>query len=316
MAEGPAPAAADPPPGEAGPGSAPREAAEDGGSAGTDDWELQKVAYEEQVRDLAVRLAQEQAARAEDARKAARALRQARAELEAKVEEVRRRGEAEVAAANARAREAEDPRSPRPPGSASTRIGGRRAPPGGGPCRRGPGAGGGPGGRALGAVPRERAADAGRAGGERQRASAQEVELERRRKDSVAVDEMSRHIEAIERECEEQRAMQEANFSVKQARLDEWRAKQKRQNDEATQRNQTLLELEKSLHTRSLERTMGRIARHMAFGDGDVRGDETPTRQVLQRAVLDDVPWMPETPRTGRRHFGLVGEAVVDGPAR
>lgn len=277
-----------------------------------DDWEVQKVAYEEKIRDLAVRLEQEREARAEDVRKAARALKQSRAEMEARIEDVRRRSEAEVAAANARAREAEDTAE-----AALKRVDEEVA-----AVRR----------QAESRVAEARMQTEARVGErseqyresarqmqaaleERQRSSAQEVELERRRKE-LAVDEKRRHVEAIERECEEQRTMQEANFAVKQARLDEWRAQQKKQIDEATQRNRTLIELEKSLHNRSLERTMGRIARHMTFGDGDVRGDETPTRQALQRAVLDDVPWMPETPRTGRRHFGLVGEAVVDGPVR
>jgi hypothetical protein len=120
---------------------------------------------------------------------------------------------------------------------------------------------------------------------QRQRQMEETLFLNGRQK-SQALDEAKRNTSAVEQEATEFRAMMEIEFSRKEARLDEWTAKQRRQNASMEAQHKGMLELEKGLHSRTMERTMQRINRHLEHGDAGTSGKDTPTRQVFRDLPL------------------------------
>jgi len=109
------------------------------------------------------------------------------------------------------------------------------------------------------------------------------------RQKSEALSEAKRHTSAVEQDAVEWKAMMEIEFSRKESRLDEWTAKQRRQNSSLENHHKGMLELEKGLHNRTMERTMQRVNRQLETGDAGSNGRDTPTRQVMQ-----DLPFSPK----------------------
>merc|ERR1719506_1946614 len=90
-----------------------------------------------------------------------------------------------------------------------------------------------------------------------------------------------RHTSAVEQDAKEWKVMMEVELSRKEGRLEDWTTKQRQQNSLVEAHHKGLLELEKGLHNRTVERTMQRINRHLEYGDAGVNGRDTPTRQAL-----------------------------------
>lgn len=108
-----------------------------------------------------------------------------------------------------------------------------------------------------------------------------------------ALDEATRHVDALEQDLGRQRLMEETELARQRGRLDEWRAMQRRQNDTVASHHKGLVDIEKTLHGRTMERTMDRVVRHWKLEDGNVRGRHTPTRAALaslQNAANSTMP--------------------------
>jgi len=102
------------------------------------------------------------------------------------------------------------------------------------------------------------------------------------RQKSEALSEARRHVTIMELDMREARAIQEAETSRREGRLDEWLSAQRRQNTAFEAHHKGMLELEKGLHKKTMERTMQRVNRHLKLGDADCGGRETPTREVFK----------------------------------
>jgi len=122
---------------------------------------------------------------------------------------------------------------------------------------------------------------------QRQRQMEETLYLNGRQK-STALEDAKRHTAAVEQDCTQWKAIQEIEFARKDARLDEWISKQRRQNDTLEKHHKGMLDLEVGLHNRTMERTMQRVNRQLEYGDGATAGRETPTRHVLR-----DIPSSP-----------------------
>jgi hypothetical protein len=116
---------------------------------------------------------------------------------------------------------------------------------------------------------------------QRQRQMEETLYLNGRQK-SEALTEAKRHSGKMEQEFREAKAIQEIDIARKEARLEEWTLKQRQQNLSLENQHKGLLELEKGLHARTMERTMQRTLRHLEYGDGPTGGKDTPTRHMLR----------------------------------
>eukprot|EP00931_Biecheleriopsis_adriatica_P066946 TRINITY_DN41165_c0_g1_i1.p1 TRINITY_DN41165_c0_g1~~TRINITY_DN41165_c0_g1_i1.p1 ORF type:complete len:334 (-),score=118.27 TRINITY_DN41165_c0_g1_i1:84-1085(-) len=101
---------------------------------------------------------------------------------------------------------------------------------------------------------------------ERQRAMEENLYTNTREKQE-AVDEARRHLAAMEQELADAKAKQEAAYTEQVARLEEFKATTKRNTDEEVKHQKGLLELEQTLHARTMERTMDRVTRHLKLGE-------------------------------------------------
>mmetsp|Transcript_138987 Transcript_138987/g.387631 ORF Transcript_138987/g.387631 Transcript_138987/m.387631 type:complete len:173 (+) Transcript_138987:87-605(+) len=99
-------------------------------------------------------------------------------------------------------------------------------------------------------------------------------------------DEANRHLAAMEQDTQQWCEALEVDASAKAARLKEFKDSQKVQNKAVGTHHKALLDLEKSLHGRTMGRTVGRVVRHVKLGDGDSRGPDTPTREYLRSFPL------------------------------
>lgn len=133
---------------------------------------------------------------------------------------------------------------------------------------------------------------------QRQRQMEETLYLNGRQK-SEALKEAGRRTDTIETEAAEWRATMEIEFSRKEARLGEWAGKQRMQNTSMEAHHKGMLELEKGLHSKTMERTMQRVNRQIEYGDAGANGRDTPTRQLLNS--------IPPSPRGG----GLQGLTVA-----
>lgn len=115
---------------------------------------------------------------------------------------------------------------------------------------------------------------------QRQRQMEETLYLNGRQK-SEALNDAKRHTSAVEQDASEWRAMKDVEFSRKEARLEEWTSNQRRQNESLQTHYSGMLELEKSLHHRTMERTMQRVNRQLECGGADTNGKDTPTRQAI-----------------------------------
>jgi len=97
--------------------------------------------------------------------------------------------------------------------------------------------------------------------------------------------EAKRHVRAVEEDMEELRQVREADGARKDSRLAEWTAQQRSQNTAFATHCQGQLDVEKSMHKITCDRTMDRVMRHLQYGDGDYRGRTTPTRSALSEIV-------------------------------
>lgn len=84
-----------------------------------------------------------------------------------------------------------------------------------------------------------------------------------------------RHLAAMEQEHQMIQCQQAAEIQLKEARLQEWKEIERRRNDEVVKHHKDLLDLERSLHTKTMERTIDRVTRHLKFGceDSEVPAD-------------------------------------------
>mmetsp|Transcript_82487 Transcript_82487/g.256510 ORF Transcript_82487/g.256510 Transcript_82487/m.256510 type:complete len:387 (-) Transcript_82487:432-1592(-) len=224
----------------------------------------QAAEYEDRIRALEALLAEERRAHGEELQRHADLVRQAQEDADARVQEVRQQCDAAVAAAARRAEEAE--------GEAEA----ARA-------------------RAEEAVAATRRREdfrvlevrhfAGHCVRESEEHRQAEVEQLRQRMNEhrQAMEEHKRgservkaevlaaadgHLAAATREAEHWREVQEADLAMRGERLKDWRAGQKAQNTAVAAHHRGLLDMEKTLHGRTMERTMGRVARHMKLGSG------------------------------------------------
>lgn len=115
---------------------------------------------------------------------------------------------------------------------------------------------------------------------QRQRQMEETLYLNGRQK-SEALNDAKRHTSAVEQDASEWKAIKEVEFSRKEARLEEWTSNQRKQNESLQTHYKGMLELEKSLHHRTMERTMQRVNRQLEFGDAGTTGKDTPTRQAI-----------------------------------
>lgn len=120
----------------------------------------------------------------------------------------------------------------------------------------------------------------------------------------AAVTESRRHVQAMQQELADTEAEREAEHARKESRLEEWRVTQRRQNGELSTHNQELLTLERRMHGKTMQRTMARVTQHLIYNDGDVCGRSTPTREILQM----------NTPRNCLSRVGalLAEQALID----
>jgi len=125
---------------------------------------------------------------------------------------------------------------------------------------------------------------------QRQRQMEETLFLNGRQK-SVALEEAKRHTSAIEQDAVEWKTMMEMQYARKEARLENWTENQRRQNESLEAYHKSILELEKGLHSRTMERTMHRVNRQIEYGDGGAGGRDTPTRQMLRD--------LPPSPKAG-----------------
>lgn len=102
------------------------------------------------------------------------------------------------------------------------------------------------------------------------------------RQRSEALSEAKRHTASVEQDALEWKAMKEMEFARKEARIEEWTSNQRRQNESLQNQHKGLLDLEKALHNRTMERTMQRVNRQIEYGDAATTGRDTPTRQAIQ----------------------------------
>jgi len=89
---------------------------------------------------------------------------------------------------------------------------------------------------------------------------------------SEVLGETRRHTMALEKNTKELRAAEEIAAAHKEARMEEWTATQKAQTAGVERHRKGLLEMEKRLHQRTLERTFGRATDHLRVDDSDLRG--------------------------------------------
>mmetsp|Transcript_92481 Transcript_92481/g.160643 ORF Transcript_92481/g.160643 Transcript_92481/m.160643 type:complete len:399 (+) Transcript_92481:58-1254(+) len=115
----------------------------------------------------------------------------------------------------------------------------------------------------------------------RQRQMEETLYLNGRQK-SEAMEDAKRHVRAMDTHMKEWKAIEEVELARKEARLTEWTGVQRRQNTSFENHHKGMLDLEKSLHNKTMERIMNRVNRQLVYGDGATGGTETPSRQVLQ----------------------------------
>merc|ERR1712226_345016 len=72
----------------------------------------------------------------------------------------------------------------------------------------------------------------------------------------------------------------------KEGKVQEWKAKQRVQNNIFVQQQKNLLKNEKALHAITTERVTARILQDLQGGDEDNGGRETPSKEIL-RNYLD-----------------------------
>lgn len=147
---------------------------------------------------------------------------------------------------------------------------------------------------------------------QRQRQMEETLYLNGRQK-SEALTEAKRHTSAVEQDALEWRAMMEIEFSRKEARIDEWTSKQRKQNEAMENQHKGLLELEKGLHGRTMERTMQRVTRHLEYGDAAANGRDTPTRQAFQNTPLSPGATTGLPSLTNGSPLKLAGGALASG---
>lgn len=119
---------------------------------------------------------------------------------------------------------------------------------------------------------------------QRQRAMEETLFLNGRAK-SEAIEDARRHAAALDLDMKELRMAKEVEAAHKEARLDEWVAVQRREAGALASHHGAMLELEKQLHRKTVERTMGRVTRQLKFGDGDAVRPATPTRDFMRRQM-------------------------------
>jgi len=101
-----------------------------------------------------------------------------------------------------------------------------------------------------------------------------------------ALEEAKRRIDSNEKGVQIWMSSKEIQLAKKEADWSEWGSQQKQQKSAFEAHHKQLLELEKGLHGKTMSRTMGRVVRQLKFGDSDVDGQDTPTREFLQSAML------------------------------
>jgi len=83
------------------------------------------------------------------------------------------------------------------------------------------------------------------------------------REKQEAVDAARRHLAAMEHELQLNTAQLESLHSHKESRLDEFKETEKQNAEALVKHHKDMLDLEQSLHARTMERTMDRVTRHL-----------------------------------------------------
>merc|ERR1712217_968017 len=109
---------------------------------------------------------------------------------------------------------------------------------------------------------------------QRQRVMEENLYTSGRQKSEVLC-ETKRHTSALETGMKELRAAEEIAQAHREARQEEWTAAQKSQTAAVTKHSKGLLDLEKGLHRRTMERTMGRVVQHLKTTEIDTPRNAT-----------------------------------------
>lgn len=125
----------------------------------------------------------------------------------------------------------------------------------------------------------------------RQRTAQQRAEMEEKldlndQQKATALKEARRHLTAMEHDSKDWGEAYAVDFEMKAVHLREYQERQRAQNKAVASHHKALLDTEKTLHGRTMERTMGRLVRHMQMSDADTRGSETPTKDFLRTYPL------------------------------
>lgn len=86
-----------------------------------------------------------------------------------------------------------------------------------------------------------------------------------------------KHLAAMEQEHQTLQCHQAAEIQLKEARLQEWKESERRRNDGVVKHHKDLLDLERSLHAKTMERTLDRVTRHLKFGHEETEAGQTET---------------------------------------
>jgi len=81
-----------------------------------------------------------------------------------------------------------------------------------------------------------------------------------------AIDAAQRHLACMEQELQASKDQTDALFAEKEARLKEFQDTSRKNTEEMVKHHKELLDLERALHSRSMERTMDRVVQHLKLG--------------------------------------------------
>jgi len=101
------------------------------------------------------------------------------------------------------------------------------------------------------------------------------------REKAEAIDQAQRHLACMEQELQTSKDQADALYAEKEARLKEFQETARKNTDEVVKHHKELLDLERALHNRSMERTMDRVVHHLKLGPDE---GGLPVPQITQDA--------------------------------
>jgi len=91
-----------------------------------------------------------------------------------------------------------------------------------------------------------------------------------------AIEAAQRHLASMEQELQLSQDQREALYSQKEQRLRELQDTAKKNTEEMVKHHKELLDLERALHTRTMERTMDRVVQHLKLTEDGLPGLPAP----------------------------------------